>query len=47
MLGVESLPLPGEVFVLGYVSAWGARELIRDALTRRGYVEGDDFLMAA
>lgn len=47
VLGVESLPPPGEVFVLGYVSAWGARELIRAALTRRGYVEGDDFLMAA
>lgn len=47
VMGVEALPAPGEVFVLGYVSSWGARELIRATLTRRGYVEGADFLMAA
>ncbi len=41
------LPPPGRVFVLGYVSSRGAREFIRGDLVRRGYVEGEDFLMCA
>lgn len=41
------LPPPSGAFVLGYVAAWGARELIRADLGRRGYVEGRDFLMCA
>lgn len=47
VLAPEDLPLPGEAFVLGYVASLGARELIRTALTARGYREGDDFLMCA
>lgn len=41
------LPPPGRIFVLGYVSSRGARELIRGELGARGYVEGRDFLMCA
>ncbi|HVZ64252.1 MAG TPA: glycosyltransferase [Lacunisphaera sp.] len=41
------LPPPRGAFVLGYVAAWGARELIRADLGQRGYVEGGDFLMCA
>jgi glycosyltransferase involved in cell wall biosynthesis len=41
------LPPPGEIFVLGYVASRGARELVRQELTGRGYVEGRDFLMCA
>lgn len=41
------LPPPGAVFVLGYVSSRGARDLIRAALVGRGYVEEQDFLMCA
>lgn len=47
VIGPEALPAPEEVFVLGYVSKRGARELIRARLARAGYVEGRDFLMAA
>jgi glycosyltransferase involved in cell wall biosynthesis len=42
-----ALPPPGGVFVLGYVSSRGARDLIRSALGARDYVEGNDFLMCA
>lgn len=42
-----ALPAPGTIFVLGYVGTRGARELIRAALTARGYLEGRDFLMCA
>jgi hypothetical protein len=35
------------MFVLGYVSSRGARELIRSELRDRGYAEGRDFLMCA
>jgi len=42
-----ALPPPGRLFVLGYVAARGARELIRGELGARGYVEGRDFLMCA
>lgn len=41
------LPVPGRIFVLGYVATRGARDLIRAELTRRSYVEGRDFLMCA
>jgi glycosyltransferase involved in cell wall biosynthesis len=43
----ESLPGPDRCFVVGAVGVRGARELIREALRRRGFVEGRDFLMAA
>jgi len=47
VIGPQSLPPPGEIFVLGYVSTRGARDLIRAELARRGYGEGRDFLMCA
>jgi hypothetical protein len=47
VIGPEALPPPGRIFVLGYVSSRGARELIRAVLARRGYAEGRDFLMCA
>ncbi|MBL9209696.1 MAG: glycosyltransferase [Opitutaceae bacterium] len=43
----ENLPAPEHAFVLGYVSARGARDLIRAALLARGYREGGDFLLCA
>lgn len=45
VIAPAELPPAGEVFVLGYVTSRGARELIRQELNRRGYVEGGDFLM--
>jgi glycosyltransferase involved in cell wall biosynthesis len=47
VMGVDELPAPAAAFVLGYVSSRGARELIRGALRRRGWTEGQDFLMCA
>jgi len=47
VLAPEALPLPGEMFVLSYVSSRGAREFNRGELLRRGYREGGDFLMGA
>jgi glycosyltransferase involved in cell wall biosynthesis len=47
VIGPAELPVPGSIFVVGYVASRGARELIRGELTCRGYVEGRDFLMAA
>lgn len=47
VIGPESLPRPHEAFVLGYVSKRGARELIRARLADAGYIEGQDFIMAA
>lgn len=47
VIGPETLPAPNDVFVLGYVSKRGARELIRARLLNAGYAEGRDFLMAA
>lgn len=47
VIGPASLPPAGEVFVLGYVSSRGARDLIRAELRARSYVEGRDFLMCA
>jgi glycosyltransferase involved in cell wall biosynthesis len=47
VIAPKELPPAGEVFVLGYVSSRGARDLIRADLKKRGYVEGRDFLMCA
>jgi glycosyltransferase involved in cell wall biosynthesis len=47
VIAPAQLPPPGEIFVLGYVSSRGAREVIRDELRARGYGEGRDFLMCA
>lgn len=47
VVGPEALPEPGRWFVLGYVSARGARELIAAALCARGYRLGRDFLPCA
>lgn len=43
----ENLPDPANAFVLGYVAARGARDLIRAALLARGYREAGDFLLCA
>lgn len=42
----DQLPPPDKVFVVGYVGKRGARELIRQCLCGKGFVEGRDFLMA-
>ena len=47
VLGEEQLPGAGNCFVLSYVGSRGARDDIRERLSRRGYVEGVDFLAAA
>jgi hypothetical protein len=47
VIAPEALPPSGEIFVLGYVASRGARELHRAELTRRGYIEGLDFMMCA
>lgn len=47
VVGPEAMKGPGEIFVLGYVSARGARELIRGELKGRRFEEGTDFLMCA
>jgi glycosyltransferase involved in cell wall biosynthesis len=47
VIGPAELPPAGKIFVLGYVSSRGARDLIRAELRTRGYVEGRDFLMCA
>jgi glycosyltransferase involved in cell wall biosynthesis len=47
VLAPERIPPPAEAFVLGYVGTRGARELHREHLTRRGFLEGRDFLMCA
>ena len=41
------IPPANACFVVGGVGTRGARELIREALCGRGFVEGRDFLMAA
>ncbi len=43
----EGMPGPEEAVVLGYVAKPGARELIRERLRERGFLEGGDFFMAA
>jgi glycosyltransferase involved in cell wall biosynthesis len=45
VIAPEQLPVPGELFVLSYVTTRGAREFNREELVRRGYAEGRDFLM--
>ncbi len=47
VVGPEAMKGKEEIFVLGYVSARGARELIRGELRRKGFGEGRDFLMCA
>jgi glycosyltransferase involved in cell wall biosynthesis len=47
VVGRDSLPPPGSVFVLGYVARRGARDIQRPFLLQRGYMEGRDFLFAA
>ena len=47
VLSPEGIPAPAECFVLGYVAKLHARVLARAHLTRLGFVEGRDFLMAA
>jgi len=47
VISPEGLPPPPTAFVIGYVAKRGARELARNHLQQRGFVEGRDFLMAA
>lgn len=47
VLAPDDLPAPGAAIVLSYVGNRGARPLIRQALSGRGYREGFDFWMAA
>jgi glycosyltransferase involved in cell wall biosynthesis len=47
VLSPESVPAPWDCFVVGYVGKRGARALARAHLGSRGYVEGEDFIMAA
>jgi cellulose synthase/poly-beta-1,6-N-acetylglucosamine synthase-like glycosyltransferase len=47
VIAAAEVPPPGQIFVLGYVTSRGAREMTRDHLRERGYVEGRDFLMCA
>jgi glycosyltransferase involved in cell wall biosynthesis len=43
----ERIPTHRACFVLGYVAKRGARELIRESLSQRGFAEGQDFLIVA
>ena len=47
VIAPAQIPPPADVFVLGYVAKRGARERHREHLTRRGFLEGRDFLMCA
>jgi glycosyltransferase involved in cell wall biosynthesis len=47
ILSPNQIPAPDNCFVLGYVGKRGARELTREHLRQRDFVEGRDFLMAA
>jgi hypothetical protein len=47
VLAPRELPPAGECYVVSYVPAVGAREAIADALRRRGYRPGADYVMAA
>lgn len=47
ILDAASLPPPGELFVLSYVTTRGAREYNQEKLRARGYMEGRDFLLCA
>lgn len=45
VIGEEALPKAGEIFVLSYVTARGARDYNRARLVERGYAEGRDFFL--
>lgn len=47
VLPPESLPPPGQAFVVGYVANRGARDHQRAHFAARGWIEGRDFLFAA
>lgn len=47
VLGREALPLPGQGYILVFLSAHGAAEEAADWLTAHGYAEGDDFLLCS
>jgi glycosyltransferase involved in cell wall biosynthesis len=47
VIGLDELASPYETFVLSYVGNRGAREEIRRILKKKGFVEGDDFIMAS
>lgn len=47
VIGFDALPVAGSHFVLAYVAKRGARELIGEWLSERGYVLGKDWLPAA
>lgn len=47
VIGFETLPPPGRIFVASYVSSRGARELTERELRARGYAAGRDFLLCA
>jgi cellulose synthase/poly-beta-1,6-N-acetylglucosamine synthase-like glycosyltransferase len=47
VIAPSELPPPGAVFVIGFVTNPGARDLQRACLENRGYQEGIDFLFAA
>jgi glycosyltransferase involved in cell wall biosynthesis len=47
VIAPAQIPPPADVFVLGYVAKRGARELHREHLARRGFLEARDFLMCA
>jgi glycosyltransferase involved in cell wall biosynthesis len=47
VFGPKQIPAPADCFVLGYVAKRGARDLARNHLRSCGFVEGEDFVMAA
>ncbi len=47
VLAPDELPPPGETFVLAAVGSRGARELIADRLTAKGYILGRDWIACA
>jgi glycosyltransferase involved in cell wall biosynthesis len=47
VVGPERLPPPGQGFVVSFVAAAGARDLIESALRGRGYRAGIDYVLAA
>lgn len=47
VVSASAMPGPAEAMVLVYVGTRGARDYIRSQITPRGYVEGQDFWVAA
>jgi GT2 family glycosyltransferase len=47
VVSIAALATPGERFVVVALAARGARDLAREELRRRGYVEGNDYLCAS